>query len=94
MVGPLLRHPVPPMTPEEVNVYCLQGMHLRDPSTGMCLECGDVKDPVAEHAELAANEPPRGSAVMAVGRPEPCGSGSTETACGTARPASERHGTR
>lgn len=47
--------------------WCAMHLHVRDTVTGACLECGDVKDPAAESAELRAHEPPPASVVLASG---------------------------
>lgn len=55
------------MTEDEALSYCAEHLHVRDTTTGVCLECGDQKDPAAESEELRANEPPKGSVVLASG---------------------------
>lgn len=47
--------------------YCDQGVHVRDPLTGVCEYCMDDKPFGAAHDELVENEPPRGSVVMTEG---------------------------
>lgn len=53
------------MTEEEALDYCNRGMHIRDDR--VCIECGDIKGFLADHAELEANEPPPSSVVMTEG---------------------------
>ena len=52
---------------EEVSPWCERNLHVRDTVTGRCRECGDVKDPAAEHYELLTHEPPPASIVLASG---------------------------